>query len=451
MHAQKYLTAVLAFATIPLWSQVDSSGAAPAGEGAVLFSSASTGEETPMSTPAPLGGDGNSLAFAMETPRTNYVRGGLHLQTAYDDELPFSGRGISDISYSVWPSISLEQSRSRLSWDLTYSPGFRFYQRNAFLNGTDHYLTLGFQYRLSPHVSLKFGDSFQKTSTVLNAADDLNAPPQSGTVQGPNTSIVLPATPRINHLSDVEMTYQFGRNSMLGARGSFSGLWYPDRNRFSGLYDSTTEAAEAYYTKRLSDRHYIGTVFGMQNLFTHPGTAETQTRSALIFYTLYLPPALTLSIFAGPEHSDTHGRTVMPLRDWSTAAGGSFGWHGSHTSFAASYARRINDGGGLSGAVRSNRADLSARWQFARTLTADVGASYSANRVLDPLTAFSGDGHTWSGTLSVQHPIGEHFALQVGYIRLHQSYPDVQAISNAPNRNNGWVSLSYQFERPLGR
>jgi hypothetical protein len=439
MRAQKYLTAVLVLAAIPLWSQVESSGAAPAGE------------DAPMFTPAPLSEEGSSLAFASETPRTNYVRGGVNFQTAHDDELPFSGRAISDISYSVWPSISLAQSRSRLSWNLTYSPGFRFYQRNAFLNGTDHYLTLGSQYRLSPHVTLRLGDSFQKTSTVLNAADDRNASSQSGSVQGPNTSIVLPATPRVSHLSEVEVTYQFGQNSMLGAKGSFSGLWYPDRARFSGLYDSTTEAGEAFYTQRLSDRHYIGAVYGLQNLFTHPGQVETQTESMLMFYTLYFPPTLTVSVFAGPEHSDTHGRTAVPLREWSPAAGGSLGWHGGHTSFAASYARRISDGGGLSGAVRSNRADASARWQLARTVTADMGASYSTNRVLDPLTSFGGEGHSWSGTVSLQHPLGEHLALQMGYTRLHQSYHDVAAISSAPNRNNVWLSLSYQFERPLGR
>ncbi|HMJ20495.1 MAG TPA: hypothetical protein VK513_01260 [Terriglobales bacterium] len=405
-----------------------------------------------MFTPAPLSDEGYSLTFASERPRTNYVRGGLNVQGAYDTELPFSGRAIGDLSYTVSPSVSLAQSRSRTSWDLTYSPGFRFYQHNSFLNGTDHNLALGFQYRLSPHVTLKVADSFQKMSTVLNAADDQNASNQhSGGVQGPSQSIVLPATPRITHFSDVEMTYQFGQNSMIGAKGSFSGLWYPNRASLSGLFDSTTEAGETFYTQRLSDRHYVGAVYGLQTLLTHPGHVETQTQSTVIFYTLYLPPTLAVSVFAGPEHSDTHGRTAEPLRRWSPAAGGSVGWHGAHVSFAGSYARRINDGGGLSGAVRSNRADASARWQLARTVTANVGASYSTSRVLDPLNSFGSDGHSWSGTVSVQHPVGERFAVQMGYTRLHQNYRDVAAIANAPNRNNAWVSLSYQFERPLGR
>jgi hypothetical protein len=171
----------------------------------------------------------------------------------------------------------------------------------------------------------------------------------------------------------------------------------------------------------------------------------------LLFYTLYLPSTVTVSLFAGPERSDTQGGGALPLSQWSPAMGGSLAWHGTHVSFSAGYGRRISDGGGLSGAVHSNSADTSVRWRFAKTLTAAFGGNYVSNRVLDALPTFSTGGHSVSANVSLQHPLSEQLGVQAGYTRLHQSYANLDAISGAPDRNTIWVSLSYSFDRPLGR
>ena len=60
-------------------------------------------------------------------------------------------------------------------------------------------------------------------------------------------------------------------------------------------------------------------------------------------------------------------------------------------------------------------------------------------------------GHTVSGTVSVQHPMSEHFKAELGYARLHQSYSGIAVISTAPDSNREFISISYQFTRPLGR
>jgi hypothetical protein len=435
MIARTYLTAVLAFVALPLWSQVESSGAQPAGEEAPMFS--------------PVSDEGYSLAFASETPRTNVLRGGLNVGSSYDDNL---SSGIRDVRYSIWPSISLDQSRSRFSWDLTYTPGFMFYQRNSSIDESDHNLALGFASRLSPHVTLVVRDSFQKTSDFVNLYEQSASASGSGVVQGLNGSIVPPTgTARISSFSDAALTYQFSETALVGAKGTFSGLWYPDRAKLPGLFDSTSQGGEAFYTHRLSLKHYVGVTYEFQRLLTHPSPVETQTQTTLVFYTLYLPPSLIVSVFAGPERSDTHGGTAIPLRTWSPAAGASLGWHGARASIVASGARRISDGGGLSTAVRSSNGYISVRWQLAKNWTAGFGGNYSASSVLDALPSSSARGHTVSGSVSVLHPLRDRLAIQMGYTRLHQSYSSVEAISNAPDRNNVWVSLSYQFERPFGR
>jgi hypothetical protein len=255
--------------------------------------------------------------------------------------------------------------------NLSYSPGFTFYRRNDSFNQVDHNLEFDLKYRLSPHVTLSLGDAFQKTSNALNMVDQDSANSNAGLIQRPNDSIVAPISDHMSNFSNAEISYQFARNAMVGAKGTLSELWYPNRAAVPGLFDSSTRAAEAFYTHRLSGRHYVGGTYVFQKLFAHPSDAETQTQSMLLFYTLYLQPALSLSFFAGPEYSDTRS-SGSSSRNWSPAAGASLGWQKANASFVASYARRITGGGGLGGAVRSISDDITVRNQVLSKFTSSM-------------------------------------------------------------------------------
>src|SRR5581483_1654677 len=112
---------LLTAASIPLWSQVNTSSSQQAGTqqtgsqqtpggvedvtgGATTDSSNSS--QAPMITPSPVGGgEGYALAYASETPRTNYLRGGIVFGVAYDDNALSSGaKPVSDVSYSIAPN-----------------------------------------------------------------------------------------------------------------------------------------------------------------------------------------------------------------------------------------------------------------------------------------------------------------------------------------------------------
>jgi hypothetical protein len=87
-----------------------------------------------------------------------------------------------------------------------------------------------------------------------------------------------------------------------------------------------------------------------------------------------------------------------------------------------------------------------------RTWSIGSVASYAVYKNITPLVASANPGgHSISGSVSVQHPIGEHFNAEAGYTRLHQSFADIAAISSAPNTNREFISISYQFNRALGR
>src|SRR5579863_10171710 len=367
----------------PVSAQDASSGAVPA--------AVSPGGGDAMATPAPISGEAYSMGFTSET-RSNYLRGGLTFGSAYDDNVlaGANGKAVSDETYSIWPSISLDQTRSRLHWVFNYSPGFTFYQKTSSLNQADQNLGVNLSYRLSPHVTMTMRDTFMKTSNVLNQPTSDLASPVSGGVTVPNNSVIAPIADTLTNNANVSLAYQFSANDMVGASGTFTNLHYPNEGQVPGLYDSSSRGGSAFYNHRLSKMHYIGATYQYQMFLAYPtvGQSETQTNSIYLFYTAYLKPTLSISVFGGPQYSNTVQVGLPTMTGWSPAGGASMSWQGKLTSCAASYSRIINSGGGLVGAVEASTANASLHRQLTRTLSTIVGASYTSSSVLEAVPTF---------------------------------------------------------------
>jgi len=430
---------IILFGVAPAWAQAP--GIAT-GTSAMVIPPPVSGEPYPT--------EGSSLA------RSNYLSGGLIFNTAYTDNLlgGTSQKPISDISYSVWPKIALDEDTSRLHTLLTYSPGFTFYQRTSSYNQDNQNVAIDFSYRLSPHVALTLRDSLQKTSNIFNQPDLLAATPVSGSTQAPAVAVVAPVADQLGNTSNALLTYQFSRNDMVGAAGTFSNLHYIDPNQVPGLFDSNSSGGLAFYTHRLSREQYIGATYQYARILAYPTDAvsETQSNSILVFYTVYFKPTFSLSFSGGPQHYDV-GLPLLPeFQAWCPSGSASLGWQGRHTAFSAGYSRAVTAGGGLVGAFNSNSATLSARQQLTRQWRAGLSGGYSIYKTLDPLLSLANPGgHTVSGSASIKYDLDAHMYVELGYTRLHQSYGSVAAVSAFPNVNREWISISYQFTRPLGR
>jgi hypothetical protein len=364
------------------------------------------------------------------------------------------------VSYSVWPTLALDETTTRLHWTLDYAPGFTFYQRTSARNQADQSASINFQYRLSPHVTFSAMDGFQKTSNVFNQPDLGSAGSVSGGTQAPNFSVIAPIANLLRNSGNVGISYQFAANGMMGASGTFSNLHYPTSAEVPGLYDSASQGGSAFYSLRLSKMHYLGTIYQYQRLLSYPaaGTNLTQTHAVLLFYTLFPTSRFSISGFAGPQYSDIgqqySATALIPSsasRSWTPAVGGSMSWQGPLSSVAISYSHTIASGGGLIGAVRMDSASASILQQLSRTLSASVVGGYAQNDILAAMAVFNTGGHTVSGTGSLQQRVGQHLNLQAGYTRLHEDYSAVAVLATTPNTNREFVSISYQFSRPLGR
>ena len=193
-----------------LWSQEDSTPrqATPA------YSAGDSPSEDRMVAPPPVSGQSYPVATGSQE-RSNYLRAGVTFLTAYSDNVLGStgtdATPVSDVSYSVWPTIALDQTTTRLHWTLNYAPGFTFYQRTSARNEADQNASIDFQYRLSPHVTFSATDGFQKTSNVFNQPDLASAGAVSGGAQGADSPIIGPLSDQLHNGGNVGITYQFAR------------------------------------------------------------------------------------------------------------------------------------------------------------------------------------------------------------------------------------------------
>lgn len=394
--------------------------------------------------------------------RSNYLRGGMSFTSAYGNNAlaTTNGKPVNEMSYSVAPTIALDETTSRLHSVLTYAPGFTFYQQTSYLNASNQNASINLQYRLSPHITLNATDGFQKSSSIFNEPDFSSAEGVSGNPQPANFSVIPPVADLLRNSGNVGISYQFALNGMVGASGTFTNLDYPNPAQVSGLYDSNSQGGSAFYSHRLSRKHYLGVSYQYQRLVAYPttGLSETQTDAVTGFYTLYPSSRFSLSFFGGPQYSDTIQPPLATLhvqlpavKAWSPAAGASLSWQGHSNSFAMSYSHIISGGSGLLGAVHMDNATMSLRQQMSRTISGSLSGSYVQNDVIGSFVPGANNGHTVSGTVSLQKQFHQKLNLQFGYTRLHQDYSDVAVLSQIPNTNREFVSLSYQFSRPIGR
>jgi hypothetical protein len=441
-----------------LWAQVDTTPTAPVPAVTGPGSESSSGQ---MQTPPPVSGQ-SYPTMPTSAERSNYLRGGVAFSSAYTDNAlgSVNGHPVSDVGYSIWPTIALDETTSRLHVVSTYAPGYTFYQRESNLNEADQNASIDLQYRLSQHVTLSGRDGFQKSSNVFNQPDLASALAVSGGTQEGNFSVIAPIADRLTNSGNAGITYQFAANGMVGASGTFTNLHYPNQAEVPGLFGSSSQAGSVFYSFRISKEHYIGVTYQYQRLLSYPtqGQNETQTQSVLLFYTLYLSKEFTISAYGGPQYANVGpqflGTVLTPapgFKSWNPQVGGSLSWQGRLTNVAVSYSHTISSGGGLIGAVKMDSATASIKQQMKRNLGGSITGGYAQNDVLGSVLSGNTNGHTISGTASLQRQVGEHINVQLGYTRLRQDYSGVAVLAATPNTNREFVSISYRFSRPLGR
>lgn len=425
------------------WSQVETNG---------QDASVSSADETQLSVPPPVSGQSYATTFSGET-ESNYLRYGVTFTTAYSNDVTGGDPLVGSMSYSIWPTLALDRVTYRMHLLLNYSPGFTFYQRASSLNQGNQNVALSLQYRLTPNLSATLQEAFQKTSNIFNQPNPLNATSVSGSVPTPGVAVIFPVGNQTSNTTSAQATYRINESGMIGGSGNFTSLDYSNSNAVSGVFNSRSVGGSFFYSSRFHERYYIGASYQYQNTLSYQSTApstRTKTDTVFLFLTANLKPNLSLSISVGPQHYSSTQQALPTAASWQPMTIASVSWRGERTTIAASYARIVSGGGGLNGTFNSNSANLSIMWRASRNWTTGISGGYANYQTLTPLfVASTAGGHTLSGAVSATRTISNRMNLQVGYNWTHQTYADIGAISNTPNINRVFVTLTFHFDRPL--
>ena len=419
--------------------------------------------------PLPLNLDASSLQFGGEQAKSNFVSGGVGATASYDDNLLSQGSPrVGGFQYSVYPDIRLDISRPRLVLDTDYEGGYTFNQRFSAYNQSMQNAKVDLRYRLSPHVNLRLSDRFVLTTGFFNQLQAGESGLGSGIIQQPNIGVITPLARHLDNLGTAELTYQYSATDMVGGSATVdtSSFGAPPTGG-AALVDTQSEDADAFYAHSFTPRNWSGIAYTFQRLTFDPVVESVNAHSFLLFHSVYLKPNTVLAVFAGPEYTQVDSQIVstsvtppnvtvtsvaLSHDRWSVAGGASFNWQGRRTSFQAAGTRKVSDGGGLLTAVDVTSGQGRLRRQVTRSSTVEVGAIYTGSHALDAgATTFFSDLRLVSGSVLWEQKAGRNFSASFGYARDYQQESGPAVTTLNVNHNRGWVTIAYQFSRPLGR
>lgn len=440
---RRILTAgFLLFCAASLWSQVQ-----PSATGGPLSL-----DDTQMMTPPPVSGDAYAVSVGEEVGRSNYLSAGLVFTGAYTDNMyvgSTTGK-VGDEQYSFQPTFYLARRSTRVNESFEYDPGFTIYQKLSELNGMSQQGQANYQLHLAKYTILNLQDTFFQNSNLYNQPNLFAPGTVSTTGQATN---IFPFENQLSNSSNAGVDFQYARNAMIGASGSFDLLRYQDNAVSSAsLQNQNVTGASAFFSRRLSPAHYVGAVYQFSKLVTFPQRSYTDTYSILGFFTVYLTRNFSLSIVAGPQHYTASTPLFSASTAWTPAIQGSVGWEGRRASIAGSYSRGVSAASGLVGAYRINAFQAGASWQLARTWTLGFGGGYSAFTVLTKnILESTSTLSTGTGSVSITHPLTERLSGALAYAHFHQDQGLVGVPTFFPESNRVTLSVNYQFSRPIGR
>lgn len=409
--------------------------------------------EEGLAVPATQAARGLPLVLGNEV-RESRLAGGIGFTGMYTDNVFLSTSGEqSDVSYEIQPYLAWQEFTSRLSLDLSGGAGFVANQHISERNQASENLGVDLAYRLKPHLRFRVDDSFVNTTGLFSGS---NSSQQAGigVVQQQNSTLITPATRTLTNSTLTELTYQVSPHSEAGVRGVVSILRYPDETTSTSnipLFEGQSYSVETFYNRQFSARQWFGLTLRAQRFESDSSQVRTDAGSALLFYSLVPTSALSISLLAGPQVTNTYvspslAATLAPFdhHNLTPTVGATLSWQKSRTSAHLSYIRQASDGGGLFSAVTNETVQAGIRQALTDRQQVSLTFTYGGNETLAPGLTLRG----YSAQAEYTRRLAAGLNAGLGY-RFDQQGVDA---TNLPSRaNRVWISLSYEFSKPLGR
>lgn len=431
-------------AVMPLWSQVEPSAT---GGGIDL-------DSEHMKTPPPVSREGYPTSAA-SGERSNFLAGGLVFTAAGTDNVLFSGsEKTPDATYALVPTIELDRKTPKSGESLSYNSGFTFYQIYSQLNAVTQSGSGSYRLNLSPYTVVRLSDSFSQNHNSYNQGNPFTPGSAPGTPGSPDVPIIEPYAGQLTNSSSAAVEYQYAKNAMIGASGSYSFLQYSGSSFTPLLSNQNTTTGDAFYSRRFG-RSYAGVTYEFTKYITHPFQSYTLSNTVFGFYTHYFSSTFSISVLGGPQNYKYQTESIPEKSSaWTPAVQASIGWQVRRANLAASYAHLVSGAGGLIGTFHSDTGSFNCQFLLSRLWSTGGTASFSHYANINSTTSglpYNTGGNTVYAGIDLRRKINESLSMEAGYQHLYLSYPGITNTNSLANSNRGYISVSYHFNRSLGR
>lgn len=440
----------------------------------VLVAAATAQNEGPAAA-APVNQGTAPLLFANEAPRSNLLTMGLSASTSYDDNTLGTTPAVGAVVSIFSTPLTLNVARSSWSANLRYAPQYTYSADITAYNSVSHIAGGTLEFRPSRRLTVALRESYTHTTTPMEIQFASQATPVFGVSNQLNPTGYGAYLAISTEQAGADFSYALGPHSSFGFGGGYSSVQsFQPNNANLYLQDFTAWSGHAFYSRQVSRHQTLGVQFQWQRIDSMGGMSQATPISVQYFHQIQLSRGFNFSLFGGPQLTDTSDvipasflltgvpfGTPLPSsgplvtlqnRQWGASGGGTVSWNSRHNAAALSVVRQVTGGGAFAGVANSLIFTGSYRRQLTRSVALNLFGNYTYNNSLDTLTQVPVGSYA-SATAQLTRMLGSRAQFGVSYTRLQAGSlaPGAQQLLLSGNHNQVMVSLSYQFERALGK
>ena len=364
-----------------------------------------------------------------------------------------------DLGYTIVPLVEFTEARPRLQWLVSYSPGVDISQNLLYRRLFSQRLEGSFDWLVSPRGLLQTQEYFLVSTNPFARLGNSAVSP--GPTIVPNEGPFIPSIRRTSTLTNALYSYRLTEHSSFGIGGDFAVSKFdstPRKGPTTALINSQNTAGRAYFSHQFSPRESLGFQYDVQVLRFPRFDARTTTHTISVFDEIGISPHSTLSIYGGPQYSNTFNQVELNLgffvitipvraKQWSGAGGVIYNWTGDRFGATFDFMRAVSDGGGLVGAVESTRGTATLSWRLSQRWTLRSALEGSSDTLL--ATQSNDSLLRYSARAEVSQRLTQNLSMQWFYERLNQTGGFAQF--RVGNHDFAGATLRFSVLRPIGR
>lgn len=401
---------------------------------------------------APKDPESNSR-YVTEQPESNGFAVELHSASSLDDNLlGDNAHRLRDYVFEEGALFSVWTNKPTWKLGLDYRPNALFYRTYNALNEVDQRLDFNNEFHAARHLIFRLKDSLDYTTGVLEPQTNESVTLPIGSSPTLNTTIVTPFARQFANDASGEAEYDSSYRSSFHFSGEhgfrrFSNVGNVNPGVVASLFNTLSDAGGASYDYRVTRHFTTGLEYRYQNL-QFGQLFHDKTHSAFLKVLWDTTPHVTLSLFGGPEYSDSAGQfltpstnplqpgnvaTTLKTKQWNPGGGGSVTFRSDQTVFRLTGQRLVADGGGLLPAVMNSYGGAEIRQRMGGAWDVVLSASSARSVALQGATG-KGAINTQTAGLAIEHSLVQSLSLHVGYNYFRQ-------------RTNQFVPLAFDADR----